>query len=65
LIKKFSSGKQTRIRNPYKMQILNLISPEMNNSKFDNLNINYDFYEIECYKLIYGIEHYQTDLFNG
>lgn len=62
LIKKFSSGKQTRIRNPFKMQILNLI---LDVDTPSNYKINFDFYEIECYKLIYGIEHHQIDLFNG
>ena len=62
LIKKFSSGKQTRMRSPYKMQVLNLI---LDIDVPSNYKINFDFYEIECYKLIQGIEHHQIDLFNG
>jgi len=62
LIKRFSTGKETRIRNPYKMQVLNLI---LDIDAPSTYNINFDFYEIECYKLIYGIEHHQIDMFNG
>ena len=62
LIKRFSDGKITRIRSPFRMQVYNLI---IENDTPMTAEVDYSFYEMECYKLIYGIEHHQIDMFNG
>jgi hypothetical protein len=62
LIKRFAGGKVSRVRNPYKMQIFNVIIPEVDDPV--KLGVDYDFYELECNKLISGILFQQIKLFD-
>lgn len=61
LIKRFADGRETRIRSPYKMQVYNIIINEVDTPL--TAEVNYAFYELECYKLIQGIEFSQMKMF--